>query len=87
MTREPHHSSPLLDTADEPHFVSPADWQAHLIAHAQLDQYLREKRQSDSIALKSANGWTLKGRAGYILAVVLMLSIDFIAWIWTRGHP
>lgn len=88
MPRERLPSSPFLESRDEPHAISPADFEAHLLSHAQLERdftALRERaRRSDSVSLQGPGGWTLKGRGWYIVLVAGMALLAFIAWLRLR---
>jgi hypothetical protein len=79
-------SSPLLESHDEPRAISPAVFEAHLVAHQQIDDRLRaiEATKSDSTALKGPGGWAIKGPSRYLVVVLLFALADVALWIWTR---
>ena len=80
--RERQPSSPLLESHDEPRAISPAQFDAHLQAHALLEQRLEAAaRRSDPVQL-SGHGWTFQGRGGYLLAIGALAVLAF--WLWLR---
>jgi hypothetical protein len=93
--RKRQESHPILDSRDEPRAISPAEFDAHMRAHALLETRLntvetnaRNARSSDSIALRGPNGWSVRGRGGYLTAIAFFAVVGVVVWFMaTRQVP
>lgn len=94
MSREKFQSYPLLDSRDEPRAISQADFNAHLLAHRDLDERIRlfeghlvahEWQRSDSSPVtleKTSSGLVVKGNGRYIVWLALIAMLAFVAWLY-----
>lgn len=77
--RQPPFS--LVESRDEPRAISQADFEAHLVAHQELEQRL----DSSPVRIeKNEKGLSISGSGKYIVWICLFAAAAFVAWAYLQ---
>lgn len=79
--RKPQPSYGLTETRDEPRAISEADFQAHLVAHQELEKRLDSTPVS---IVKDDKGLSITGSGKYIMLICLFAACAFVAWAYLQ---
>lgn len=75
-------SRTAIEHSDEPRTISEAEFQAHLVAHRQLEERLlaRDSR-SDPVTMRTRWG-SIQAKGSYLIVLASLALVAF--WLWLR---
>lgn len=79
--RKAHPPFSLVETRDDPRAISEADFQAHLLAHQELEKRLDSTPVS---IVKDDKGLSITGSGKYIMLICLFAACAFVAWAYLQ---
>ena len=79
--RKPQPQYGLTETRDDPRAISQADFEAHLVAHQELEKRLDSAPVS---IVKDDKGLSITGSGKYIVWICLFAASAFVAWAYLQ---